>query len=173
MKNQKSLILVGLLAMAGIAAAQSNVSKKLQPIYSKMDSLSLNKDVAGLSKYMNSVATKDFVFVSKAIPNMPSQTKTLAQTMATMSAYLPMIASVDTYKSKIAKITESGNTVTVDVNQTMAMTTAAGSSGPSHKIVQVTTDEDTWVKQGGSYKLKASKMLSVAVTQDGKQLPSF
>lgn len=172
MKNLKFILLAGILATAGIASAQGNGSKQFQSMYTKMDAMSLKKDVAGLSNYMNTIATKNCVFISKSIASQPAQTKTLAQTMATMSSFMPMISTVNICTSKITSAKISGSTATVDVIQKIGMTTAAGSNGPSHVIAQETTNEDTWVKQGGSWKLKVSKMLSYSVTQDGKQLPT-
>jgi hypothetical protein len=172
MKNQKSLIFVGILAMAGIAtASQGDVAKKLQSIYSKMDSLALKKDISGLTKLLNQVSTSDCVFVSKGFGKNPPMSKSRDETMKQMSVVIPMIDAVTTSTSHVDKVTMGNGSLIASLHQTVAMITkATQQTGPAHKIVQKTTSEDTWVKSGGSWKLKVSRIVTETIIQDGKEM---
>lgn len=173
MKNSKSIIVVGALAMACVAAAaQAGVSKNLQAIYAKMDALALKKDMAGLSKYLNQISTPDCVFISKAVGGSPAQTRTRDETMKQMTAVIPMIDSISTSSSHIDSIKMGTGSLVATVHSTVAMTTKAGQGGPAHKIIQKTTSVDTWVGSGNNWKLKSSKITAESISQDGKQIPT-
>jgi len=166
MKNLKSLIVVGILAAAGIAtASQADMAKKLQTIYSKLDALSLKKDMAGLTKLLNQVSTPDCIFVSK------TQKMTRDQTMQQMAVVMPKIDTVTTSTSHVDGVKMVGGSLVASVHQTVAMTTKpTKETGPAHKIVQKTSSEDTWVKSGGTWKLKISKIVTETIIQDGKEI---
>jgi len=173
MKNLKSLVFVAILAVATSAmATHSDVSSKLRALYAKMDSLSMKKDVPGLSAFLKKTSTDDCTFISKPGKSGVPERKSRDQAMQTLARVMPVIDKVSTCASHIDSIHVSGSSAVATVTSRIVMITKAGSGGPAHKIAQKSKSEDTWVLVGGSWKLKVSKILTETVSQDGKEIPS-
>lgn len=168
----KLLRLASLLAVASVTAfslaAQGDITQKLQAVYSKLDALALKKDMTNLTKVLYENTTKDCVFIAKPDANGKREQKTREDTMKTMTGVMPLVDKIDMSKSHIDHVKVGPNSVVATVTSILAMTTKKTDATPAHKIVEKSTSEDTWVKVGGSWKLKSSKTLTDVVTQDGK-----
>ncbi|MDR3688654.1 MAG: hypothetical protein P4L46_04685 [Fimbriimonas sp.] len=155
-------IAYAVLAVAS-ATAQSSPKSALTPIYDKMDSLGMKKDIAGMVSFTTKICTKDCVFIQS-----PGQKKKVSELLADMKSQMAMIDKVVSSKTHIVSTTVKGSTVVAKVSSVMAFTTAKGPDGKVHRFDVQSVDEDTWVKSGSSYKLKISSTVKMTVKQDGK-----
>jgi len=172
MKNYRSLSLVALLAIAGsVLAVQSDVTKSIQAIYSKLDALSIKKDIPGLTKLLKQNSTPDCAFIGKTDKSGKTEKKNRDETMAQMAGFMPFIDVVNVSTSHIDSVKMGKGSLVASVTSVVAMTLKKGQDGKVHKIVQNSKSQDTWVNVGGSWKLKVSKIVTESATQDGKAIP--
>ncbi len=161
-----SVLMLG-LAVATAMASQSVATDKLAPIYAKLDSLSLKKDMAGLSKFLTEMAAPDCVFINKT-----GKKQTPKEILGDMGAQMNAIDKFVKSSSHIDKATApKGGIIVATVTSTYSILTKKGPDGNAHKITGSSQSQDTWVKSGPTWKLKISKTIKETTLMDGKPLP--
>ncbi|AIE86881.1 nuclear transport factor 2 family protein [Fimbriimonas ginsengisoli] len=120
-----------------VASPAADLRAKLQPEYDKIAHGVEQHDMAAIQKSMSAFATKDFVFVDpfKLRHNLVAYSGLLVE--------MALPNGKGTKRFRIVSVKENGNTATVTIRSE-----AAG------KPPTVRTSRDTWVRQGGKWKLK-------------------
>ena len=161
-----SLVLSAVAALA--FAGQPALSPTISGYYKKNDLLTLKKDVPGLAKLLNATTTDDFLFTGKPDRMGKTSTRTRSQTEQGMAQVMPLIEKFTQSVSHIQRSVVTKTSAVVTVKTIISWVTKLQPDGKTHKLENHATVEDTWVKIGGSWKLKASKNTSGKLTIDGK-----
>lgn len=160
-----SIFTVGILAFAAVSA-QGAQTQKIAPLYAKLDALSVKKDIAGMTKLLKEISTKDCIFINKQ-----GKKQSPTEVLSDMAMQLSAIGKFEKSTSHIDKTTVKGDNMVAFVTSNYALLTKAGPDGKTHKIAGTSQSEDTWVKSGSSWKLKLSKTTKESTTMDGKPIP--
>lgn len=168
-----STFALGVVAFSA-ALAQSSAEKFIRAYYAKDDALMLKMDFAGWRKVIIETSTSDYVTYG-----MPDKTgkvtkKTLADQVNGLDRLGPIIESVPKSTNHIDHITIGPRTILVTVTATGEMKTKKlPQDGKSHTIAGASTTVDTWVKVGGSWKMKMTKTISDKMLMDGEPIPGM
>ena len=174
MKNLKTLSLLALGALACSSAfARADAPAPIKAYYAKEDSLMLKGNFEGLKKLQLDNSTPDYVSISKPDKSGKVRKKTRTEDVAQIDQFSKIIDSVTQSVSHIDSVTIGKNTATVVVTSTGELSTkkAAFGDGKAHIMSNTSKSQDTWVKVGGSWKMKISKELTDNLKIDGKPAP--
>jgi len=176
--TMKSLRILSIFALGAVvcsaALAQSSGEKFIRAFYAKDDALMLKMDFAGWRKQKMEMSTSDYVAYGK--PGKTGQTtkKTRADEFKGMDQVIPMIDSVPKSLTHVDHLTIGSTTILATVTSSGEMKTKKlPQDGKSHIFGGTTTTIDTWVKVGGSWKMKMTKTLSDKMLLDGKPMPGM
>jgi len=163
MKSIKPISILSACVVVALAfGSQAKAPAAIAAIYAKLDAVTLKKDVAGFSKLLGDVATKDCTIIDSK-----GKSTSASKTMASMAKELAQFDKVNKSSSHIDKTVDKGSTVVLTVSSVLDVT-AKSPDGKAHQFVQTSTSDDTWVKVGSSWKLKLSKTTKEKTTLDGK-----
>jgi len=175
MKSLRTLSTFALGVVAFSAAlAQSSAEKFIRAYYAKDDALMLKMDFAGWRKLIIETSTSDYV--SYGMPDKTGKVtkKTLADQVNGLDRLAPIIESVPTSTNHIDRLTSRPRTILVTVTFSGEMKTKKlPQNGKSHTIGGTMRSVDTWVKVGGSWKMKMSKTISDKMLMDGRPIPGM
>ncbi|MBX7222979.1 MAG: nuclear transport factor 2 family protein [Blastocatellia bacterium] len=153
------LSLVLFCAILNIAALGQDATASLKTIYGKIDQSIVAKDAS----VMAAMLTKDFVGKEK------SGEVSAKESIERLKQAFAAIDKFSSSTSKIEKVEEADNEVTVLVTQTVNAT-LKGPDGAPHEMVIVAKSRDKWVHEGDDFKLKFSETMEQSTTIDGKKV---
>jgi len=156
------------------AFAQSSGEKFIRAYYAKDDALMLKMDFAGWQKQKREVFTSDYVSYGKPDKSGKVSKKTLADEFKSMGQVAQMIELVPKSINHVDHLTIGPTTILATVTSSGEMKTKKlPQDGKSHTFGGTTKSVDTWVKIGGSWKMKSTKTLSETLLLDGKPMPGM
>lgn len=126
-----------------------------------IDRLMMAKDVKGLKKTLQAGVTSDFKYVEGG------QTQSFEAMSANMTMGILSMKSLRKVEAKAISVKEKGSTGTVMTMHLMEGTTIGADKKP-HTLTFSGTSEDTYVKQGGKWKLSRMAWVKQSMTMDGK-----
>jgi hypothetical protein len=175
MKSLRTLSVFALgTVVCSAALAQSSGEKFIRAYYAKDAALMVKVDFAGLRKHKMDNSTADYVTYGRPDKTGKTAKKTRADEFKGMDQMVPMIESVPKSINHIDHLTLGPTTILVTVTSSGEMRTKKlPQDGKSHTFGGTTTTIDTWVKVGGSWKMKMTKTLSEKVQIDGKSMPGM
>ncbi len=160
---KKLSILAICVAATSAFAYQGSTKSTLMGIYNKLDSLSVKKDMTGLTKLLKQVATKDCFFITGK-----GEKQTVEKALSDMSKQMKVIVKFMNSTTHIDTLTTKGSMAVARVSSSYKLTSPIDPSGTPHLIESSQVSEDTWVKVGADWKLKSSKTLKENTKIDGK-----
>jgi hypothetical protein len=124
------------------------------------------KDFATLAKEMKAGSTADFKYTENG------QTQNLDQMLQGMKGGLSMMNKLTVCTSKLITLKQKGNTATGTSQHTM-VGTVKGNDKKTHTMSFTGIAEDTYVKEGGKWKMASMTWKSQKQTLDGKPVPEM
>ncbi len=163
MKSFRILSVFTLGAIACSAAfAQSNAEKFIRAYYAKDDALMLRMDFAGWRKLKVEISTSDYLSYGKQdkTGSVVSRRPELTNLREWTQDRGPLIESVPNSITHVDHLTIRPTTILATVTSSGEMKTKKlPQDGKTHTIGGTTKSVDTWVKVGGSWKMKMTKRL--------------
>ena len=146
-------------AVKADTAAQAR--QAIQAAYDREDAAVRRKDVQGV--LVNCAPNFQFITQSGMRGSLADARQGLANQFQTPSSFAA--------KTTIQKFTLQGNKAVVTVQETQLRTVVPKAKhAHPHKIVTLSTDEDTWVKHGNRWLRELSKMIHQKQTLDGRPI---
>lgn len=124
------------------------------------------KDFATLSKQMKAGTTSDFKYTEEG------KTQTFDQMMQNMKMGLGMMNKLTVCSTKLLTLKEKGDKA-VATNQHMMVGTMTAPDKKTHTMSFSGVSENTYVKQGGKWKMASMTWKSMKQTMDGKPIPGM
>jgi len=121
----------------------------------------MKKDVNGLEKAMKAGVTSNFVYIENG------QKQTFAEMMTNMKMGIGMMKKITVAKTKILSVKETGNKAVAMEEHTM-VGTMVGPDKKTHTSGFTGVAEETYVKEGGKWKMAKMVWKSQKMTMDGK-----
>jgi len=159
-----AVALIGALAVAHADDLRSQIVASSNKITAAMK----KKDFAALSKEMKDGTTSDFKYVEAA--SGPPQTRD--QMIQNMKMGLGMMDKLTVCTTKLLTLKQKGNTAVGTMEHTM-VGTMKGQDKKSHTMSFTGVAENTYVKQGGKWKMASMTWKSQKQTMDGKPVPGM
>lgn len=159
------LVLVSLVAVVASAQAQS-LRAEIEASGKAIGKAMMKKDFVALAKEMKATVTKDFVYIEKGVKGPPQN---VDQVIAGIKMGLSGMTKVTVAKATVHSLKQKGNTAVAKGEHTIAGITMGPDKKP-HTMVIVGATEDTYVKQGGKWKMSKMVWLSQKMTMDGKPM---
>jgi len=159
------------LAASASQAAQETPTKVFQAHYDKSDHLFQKMDIDGLAKLILESHTSDFSAISRPDKAGKVVKRTIAQTVAGLKPSLQLMHSFEKVASHIDKVAGTSASPVLTVSTTIEATTKKLGDGKTHKLKIVSASEDTWVKEGLTWKIKSARVVSRNMTFDGNRMP--
>jgi ketosteroid isomerase-like protein len=153
------VILASLLAFAS-AQAQS-LRASITTTNTQVANAMKKKDFAALNKAIKGTVTPNFVYVENG------QKQNVDQMLANMKMGIGMMKKVTVAQAKVLSLKEKGNTGVAKAQHTIGGL-IPGPDGKTQTMVVTGTVEETYVKQGGKWKMSKMHWLSQKMTMNGK-----
>ncbi|RYG19348.1 nuclear transport factor 2 family protein [bacterium] len=148
----KSLaVVISLSAVLCNASAQS-LRSQIDAANKTSSRLMMAKDVKGLTKHWKAGMTPDFKYVEGG------KTQNFDAMAAGMAMGLGQMNKLSKAESKLLTLKEKGNTATATTRHTMGFTGVSS---------------DTYVKQGGKWRMSKMSWLKQTSSMDGKPMPGM
>lgn len=162
----RSLFVIASLVVAVASAQGQSLRAEADAAGKAIGAAMKKKDFAALSKAMKASCTKDFVYIEKGVKGPPQN---IDQVIEGIKMGLSSMSKVTVADAKILSLKEKGNTGWAKAQHTMGGITA-GPDKKNHTMIIVGTVEETYVKQGGKWKMSKMVWLSQKMTMDGKPM---
>lgn len=175
MKRLRTFALISIATFASsVALAQNQIPPAVRAYYDKENALTLKVDFDSLKKLRAEISTKDYVYVSKPNKAGVVTKKSRSEEDAQMDQLKSLIQSITKSTNHFDQVTLSNSTLVLVITSTGELKTKPmGGDGKAHLISNTAKSEDTWVKVGGTWKMKSSKSISDRMTFDGKAAPGM
>ncbi len=121
------------------------------------------KDMVAFKKAMQPTITADFKYIEAG------KTMTFDQMLAGMKQGTGSLQKITDVTSKLLKLTEKGNKATAEMTRSMTGT-VPGPDKKMHKLTMSGKTVETYVKQGGKWKLAIMDWKSSEMIMDGKKM---
>jgi hypothetical protein len=157
----------GILLLSALTGAQAQSLKaQIASSDKTVDKLFLAKDMKGFATFMKAGVTSNFVYEEDG--HSMSFDK-MCQVMTMSFTRMQKVTQAD---SKTIDLLETGNTAVATTYHAMAAV-MSGSDKKNHKLTYTGTSKDTYIKQGGKWKLSKMAWSNDKTLIDGKPLPSM
>jgi hypothetical protein len=123
----------------------------------------LKKDIPGLRKLQTANSTADYVSITSPVEIDKGGVNTLAQTLTGLSAIL-LFDKITKAVSHIDRIVAGGSTAVVTINYVLGIIFTH--ERKAHTGIGHIKFEDTWVKRGNTWKLRASRETALQFSVD-------
>jgi hypothetical protein len=154
-----AISLSAVLCCASAQSLRSQIDASNKAIHGYM----LARDAKGFTKYMKSGVTSDFKYVEAG------HTQNFDQMCAGMAAGFAQMKKLTRADSKILSLREQGNKATSTMTHNMSGVTM-GPDKKAHTMTFIGTSEDTYVKQGGKWKMSKMSWKNQSMMVDGKPM---
>ena len=158
------VVTVAASALLCVASAQS-LRSQVEAANKTTHKLMMAKDVKGLTKEWKGAATKDFKYVEAG------RTMNMDQMCQGMAMGLGGMKKVLKADSKPLSVKEKGNTGTSTTSHVMEGITV-GPDKKSHTVTFTGVSTETYVKQGGKWKMSKMVWGKQTTLMDGKPMPT-
>ncbi|GIV15283.1 MAG: hypothetical protein KatS3mg022_0718 [Armatimonadota bacterium] len=159
---QWAMVWLALLLVAGIVSADKRAERQIRAEYDRTIRYTKQKNVDGLLRQL----APDFLYKTKSGQVANKQMVELA-----MREQYARIKKVDKRTTTIKRMEIKGNTAVVTTVEEAVFTTV-DVQGRSHKVRNVATTRDTWVKTPQGWKVKMTEVLDEETFRDGERLPA-
>jgi hypothetical protein len=157
-------VIVAASALLCVASAQS-LRSQIEAANKTTHKLMMAKDVKGLTKEWKGAATADFKYVDAGrTMNMDQMCQGMAMGLGQMKKLLKA-------DSKILSVKEKGNTGTSTTDHIMEGVTVGPDKKP-HTMTFKGVSTETYVKQGGKWKMSKMAWGKQTMLMDGKPMPT-
>lgn len=153
---------VSLPVLAGGAHAQSPRTQ-IDALNARIVKLMMAKDVKGLTKAMKAGLTPDFKYVEGG------RTQTRDAMCANMAMGIGQMQTMAKADAKTIALREKGDEAIAITLHTMKGTTMGADHKP-HTLLFTGTSSDTYVKQGGKWRMSRMTWVKQTTTLDGRPL---
>jgi len=169
MKTASVFFAVCLLAVTSSAfgGQAANVPSSIQDYYRKRDGFVIAKNSSGMQKLIESTHVKGYEGTSLPDKTGKSKKTNLAHLVESMNKLFATYGKIDGMTSKFTHVTSSKDSAVVTVASEMHGS-VKDPDGQPHTVAASGTNVDTWVRVGGSWKIKTSKTASSKILIDGK-----
>jgi hypothetical protein len=154
-----AVALIGILAFAQADEVRSQIEASNKAISSMM----LKKDLPGLEKAMKAGLTKNFVYIENG------KSQNFTQMFENMKMGISSMKKITVASTKILSLKQKGNVVTCSMSHTMGGT-MDGPDKKEHTSVFSGVADETYVKEGGKWKMSKMVWKSTKMTMDGKPM---
>lgn len=153
-------VVIAVAAALGTASAQS-LRAQIDASNKVVTKFLMAKDVKGFGNYMKGRVTPGFTYVEAG------QTSNFQQMVAGMESGLGMMKKMIKAEAHTVKLREKGNTATATSYHEMTGTITGPDKKP-HTMSYSGTSEDTYVRQGGKWKMSKMAWIKDTMLVDGK-----
>lgn len=155
----KVLTVLSIAALATVAMADLKSSTK--GVYEKVGKAFMKKDVKAFEAATRPAMTKNFKCVQQG------KTMNYTEMLADLRVTLGQLSKVTAAKASMVSAKEMGNKAN-SVSTHSISGTMVGPDKKSHKIEMRGTSNDTWVKEGKTWKMASMTWVKQSMTMDGK-----
>jgi hypothetical protein len=157
-----AIALIAAIAVSRAADLRAQIEASNKVITTAMK----KKDFATLSKEMKAGTTSDFKYMEAG------KTQSFDQMMQNMKAGLGMMNKLTVCQAKVLTLKQKGNGATTTTEHTM-VGTLMGQDKKSHTMSFTGVSENTYVNQGGKWKMSSMNWKSMKQMMDGKPVPGM
>lgn len=170
--NALRILPLALLVPHGVAVAaqQPAAPTPIKAYYQLADTLLKKMDIPAMHKQMLDSHTKDFQ--SSSLPDKSGKVthRNLDESVRSLKPQFELIQELTKVGTHIDSAKAEGETYVLTVSTSIAATMKKMRDGLVHKMTIAGISEDTWVKSGSKWLLKATKVMSRQVTLDGQPI---
>ncbi len=153
--------LVAIVLLIGVSPALPHQTSDARKAMDQMEKQFVKAFMAKDAGWFEKVSTPDFVAIDQHGKKFDKK-----QAMTQMKELFQAL-KIEKVTSNIKSLKTSGKSLLV-VTETILKGTIPGKDGKPSKLVDTSTDEETWVKSGKDWKIKLDKTTSDKATLDGK-----
>lgn len=155
-----AIALIAALTVAHAEGLRAQVEASTKAITAAMK----KKDFAALTKQLKAGTTADFKYMEGG------QTQTLDEMIQNMKAGLGSLDKITVCATKVITVKQKGKTAVGTIEHRMAGT-MKGQDKKTHRMTFSGVAEDTYVMEGGKWKMSSMSWKSQKQTMDGKPVP--
>jgi hypothetical protein len=157
-----AIALLGLLTVSFAADTRAQINASLKTISAAMK----KKDAAYLEKVMKAQTTADFEYTEAG------KVQKFPQFIANMKMGVTMMDTMSVCEAKLLTLKQKGNKAFTTMRHVM-VGTMKGEDKKSHTMAFDGVSENTYVKQGGVWKMATMTWKKMKQTMDGKPMPAM
>jgi len=155
---KRTLVVIALISSALVLADQKS---EIQARYNAMAAAVKKKDFDGSMAFL----TKDYVDI-----DLKGKKHSRKEFEALIKQQFELPLKMTTFDIKVTKATVKGAEVIVDNSSKLVFTITDPKTKKTHKLEQVATARDVWIKPKDAWLLKSSATLTQKRTVDGKEI---
>ncbi len=141
--------------------AQADLKSDTAPTYKKIDAAFMKKDIKAFESATRPLMAKDFKFFDQGKP------MTYDQMIANLKDTFAMMSTVKSASVHMVTSKEMGKKATSACEHNIDGTMMGPDNKP-HSVTMTGTSNETWVREGKTWKMTSMKWVKQAMTMDGK-----